>query len=315
MSAQRAALTINFLDGSTDTAELPEEPGQPFVIGLARDCDVQFERSEAYNFISDRHCNITRRTDGRYQIMDGSPDSTPSVLGTYLNGNPVTTTQALLLTDGDIITLGADSSDASDVLVLEFHGATPATVGPGRSAWDIASERRQQRSPYPARQQPTVPSGMQRFELADAITRTVAFVIDNVIIGFVGYIVLLLLTALNPPPDPANFVLQVDYDAAFAEWSFFALGIILVIQTVYHVYFLSQRNGQTPGKAMMGIRVIKADGTPLTVTDALIRNGLGYLASSFFLNMGFLWAFFDQKRRAWHDYLARTYVVRAVPRR
>lgn len=76
----------------------------------------------------------------------------------------------------------------------------------------------------------------------------------------------------------------------------------------YQWLFLTRNNGQTPGKMFMGIKVIKVDGTPISDFDVLMRY-LGYFIDSFVLGLGWLWAAFDPERQAWHDKLARTYVV------
>jgi uncharacterized RDD family membrane protein YckC len=102
---------------------------------------------------------------------------------------------------------------------------------------------------------------------------------------------------------------------------YYILGLIVsdsqsILQTVglgvpiaYQWYFLTRRDGQTPGKFGLGIRVIKADGTRLSDTDAVIR-AIGYNVSSFFCGLGYIWAIFDKNNQTWHDKLARTYVVR-----
>jgi uncharacterized RDD family membrane protein YckC len=58
----------------------------------------------------------------------------------------------------------------------------------------------------------------------------------------------------------------------------------------------------------MNIRVIKADGSPITDVDALVRT-LGYFVGEVTLFLGFVWAAFDANNQAWHDKMAKTYVV------
>lgn len=87
------------------------------------------------------------------------------------------------------------------------------------------------------------------------------------------------------------------------------LTFLIIIPIAYHVYFLTNKDGQTPGKSMMGIRIVRADGQPLTGGDAVMRNVLGYLVSSFFL-IGFLMPLFDDKKQGLHDKLANTYVIK-----
>jgi uncharacterized RDD family membrane protein YckC len=73
--------------------------------------------------------------------------------------------------------------------------------------------------------------------------------------------------------------------------------------------------GQTIGKMAAGTRVVRADpGAPLSERvpfgQSMIRAG-GYLLSALPLGLGFLPAFFGRERRALHDRLADTRVVKA----
>ena len=77
---------------------------------------------------------------------------------------------------------------------------------------------------------------------------------------------------------------------------------------IYTWFFLTRNNGQTVGKMLMKIRVVKTDGTPISDADAVVRY-LGYLLDGIFL-LGWLSALFDENRQCWHDKLAKTYVVK-----
>jgi uncharacterized RDD family membrane protein YckC len=73
--------------------------------------------------------------------------------------------------------------------------------------------------------------------------------------------------------------------------------------------------GQTPGKWLLGIKVVALGGGRLKVRHALIRF-VGYLVSALPFYAGFIWVLGPQ-RRAWHDILAHTevvYVERDEPR-
>jgi uncharacterized RDD family membrane protein YckC len=71
--------------------------------------------------------------------------------------------------------------------------------------------------------------------------------------------------------------------------------------------------GQTPGKWLMGIKIVAEGGGRLTVGQAIIRL-FGYLLSALPFYLGFLWIL-GPERRGWHDRLARTEVVYAARRR
>lgn len=82
-----------------------------------------------------------------------------------------------------------------------------------------------------------------------------------------------------------------------------------VLAAALQWYFLTRFNGQTPGKMLLRLRVVKSDGSALTGSDALIRY-FGYLLNSLLLGAGWVWAFFDQHRQGLHDKLANTYVIK-----
>jgi len=82
-----------------------------------------------------------------------------------------------------------------------------------------------------------------------------------------------------------------------------------MIQAVYSGYFLSQQNGQTLGKIFLKIRVVKRDGTSITIWEAILRNVIGYQFSSMLFGLGFLWMFADKNAQTWHDLVSNTVVV------
>lgn len=79
----------------------------------------------------------------------------------------------------------------------------------------------------------------------------------------------------------------------------------------YHVYFELQHNGQSPGKKMLGIRVVSGEGSRLRFQDSLIRNiarivdmlPMGHLA-------GGIAALADGANRRLGDMIAGTLVVK-----
>lgn len=81
-----------------------------------------------------------------------------------------------------------------------------------------------------------------------------------------------------------------------------------LVALAYSFYFWIKQDGQTLGKRAMGIKIIREDKKPIDIATALIRY-LGYLVSFFPLVLGYFWVIFDSKKQAWHDKLAKTYVI------
>jgi uncharacterized RDD family membrane protein YckC len=88
------------------------------------------------------------------------------------------------------------------------------------------------------------------------------------------------------------------------------LGIYLLVSIVYNVFFWLS-SGQTPGKRVLGVRVMRKDGTRLKLGNAL-RRQVGYWISAIFY-LGFIWILFDNKRQGFHDKIAGTVVVYSWP--
>jgi uncharacterized RDD family membrane protein YckC len=57
----------------------------------------------------------------------------------------------------------------------------------------------------------------------------------------------------------------------------FALILTFLIEWFYPVFFEVSRQGRTPGKKWMGIRVVNDDGTPITFGPSLLRNLLRFV--------------------------------------
>ena len=130
------------------------------------------------------------------------------------------------------------------------------------------------------------------YELAGLIDRLAANLIDSFLLILPMMIIAIVLTSAGQslPDQLVRFV-------------------FLAIPVAYHWYFLTRRNGQSPGKFVLGIRVIKTDGSAIGDVDACIR-AIGYNVSAMLFGLGFVWAFFDANNQSWHDKMARTYVVR-----
>jgi uncharacterized RDD family membrane protein YckC len=85
----------------------------------------------------------------------------------------------------------------------------------------------------------------------------------------------------------------------------------MVLSFGYQVYFLATR-GATPGKMLCYMRVVRADGSPVSVGTAVGRF-FGEIVDAFTVGIGYLMAAFDLEKRALHDRIAGTRVVDFPP--
>lgn len=86
-------------------------------------------------------------------------------------------------------------------------------------------------------------------------------------------------------------------------------GIGNLIFVVYVTLALGLK-GQTLGKRLMKLRVMRTDGSPIRMKHAFLRSLLYYL-SACPLFLGFAWALWDDRRMAWHDKISDTAVFPA----
>ena len=82
----------------------------------------------------------------------------------------------------------------------------------------------------------------------------------------------------------------------------------LLIAFAYEVYFVG-RFGGTPGKLLLRMRIVRSDFSRLTYPRAAIRF-FGKSLSDLTLYLGYLMVGFDSQRRALHDYIADTRVIK-----
>jgi uncharacterized RDD family membrane protein YckC len=207
---------------------------------------------------------------------------------------------------------------------MERGSSPPEHPGPERPAEPQAPASAGPQAP-PAYTGPVPPGGWQEpiarpaaawagRPLASWGSRLGATIIDLLIL----LIPLVLVTVLV-------FVGLVDSDSSTLAVIGASLLFLLLVALVVLLYAPllmmreGQRNGQTYGKQMLGIRVIRDSGEPMSFGWAALREvvikqlAVGFASSiipfiPFFLN--YFWPLWDDQNRALHDFVASTHVVK-----
>lgn len=185
------------------------------------------------------------------------------------------------------------------------HGPLPPSAGPG--------PQRTEGVGYP----PSSPEADQRWEetvltpkFAGFWIRTVAYLID----GFVILIVLTVLTGVGVfgylSGSEKGAVDDVSSLFFNTNWNILN-AVVFLLYMVYFTFFLGTR-GQTPGKMICGLRVIRVDGRPVGFGQAALRT-LGYYLNQLTLGIGFLWVAVDPRKQGLHDKIAGTLEIRVGP--
>jgi uncharacterized RDD family membrane protein YckC len=149
------------------------------------------------------------------------------------------------------------------------------------------------------------------YELAGLGSRFLALFIDSIIQGVLAFAVLLLFAAATPRAPAVASALHLS-GKNFA--SLVLAILILLFFVIYYGYFvLFERywNGQTPGKRLLGIRVVRDGGYPIELMDSIIRNLIRILEFAlgfYFISVISMLASSENKRLG--DFAAGTIVVR-----
>ncbi len=146
------------------------------------------------------------------------------------------------------------------------------------------------------------------FRLASISRRWLAIVIDGFIVALATVLLLLAGGAMAPLEAAMVSADEAAVADAFSQFQSTTLMVNLLVSGIYNVPLMVLFNGQTLGKMMLRLRVVKKRGGRITILDALLRNVFGYTVSQIFL-LGYLWALFDRENQAWHDKMAGTVVV------
>lgn len=138
-------------------------------------------------------------------------------------------------------------------------------------------------------------SQLVKYRPAGMGKRFIAFTIDSLIAGALSQIITVFL--INKLISGPGLIIAS-----------LAFGLIFV--PLFYWSYLTINFGGTPGKKMMGLKIISKKGKKLSFGQIYLRESVGRVLSVIFFCLGYLTAFFDQaERRTWHDRLAKTRVV------
>jgi len=137
----------------------------------------------------------------------------------------------------------------------------------------------------------------------------------RVLAYFIDYIILIILiimlgSVLGVIMGLAGFAYMINSLSDESSASQLILNLVgIVANIVYHSIFEATPMRGSIGKVILKLAVVDADGQRESFGKALSRNA-GKILSSLVLGIGFLCVLWDDHKQAWHDQLARTYVIR-----
>lgn len=139
------------------------------------------------------------------------------------------------------------------------------------------------------------------YELVGLGARFLATLVDTLLFGLALFFINLLVLVISVSA----------LDELAAGWLIAIFGALnFLIYLGYFALFELVWNGQTPGKRLFNLRVLGADGLPLDLSAALIRNFvrlIDFLPVAY--GIGVITMFFSQRGQRLGDYAAGTIVV------
>lgn len=152
---------------------------------------------------------------------------------------------------------------------------------------------------------------LSKFAYGGFWIRTAAVIIDGILTSMMQYAVYIPLfvigfrqairSDLNPEPSATGALAMVAIQLIA-----YAIGILLA--AVYEIWMVG-RYGATVGKMACGLRVVRADGSRIGYGRATGRHFAKYV-SAIILYGGFIMAAFTDEKRALHDMMCDTRVVK-----
>jgi predicted Zn finger-like uncharacterized protein len=107
----------------------------------------------------------------------------------------------------------------------------------------------------------------------------------------------------------AGTVTVVGSEGGAGETAFIVHFFSYLISFTYYIFFTGYC-GQTPGKMVLRIKVVRQDGSPIGYGRAAFREVPAKFLSGIIFGIGYLMVLFDEQKRALHDRMSDTYVIK-----
>ena len=130
--------------------------------------------------------------------------------------------------------------------------------------------------------------------------RFAAVLLDGIILFVAGVVVQLLFAPMTRSGRMDLMLMALGFE--------YLIGMI--IGATYEGLFIS-RLGATPGKMALDLKVVRPDGGPISLGRAVGRY-FAKIVSGIILMIGYIMAGFDSEKRALHDMMCDTRVIKAI---
>ncbi len=149
------------------------------------------------------------------------------------------------------------------------------------------------------------------YELAGLGSRFLALLIDLMIQGVTFFVFVFAVSLATPKA--TVLAREAHLNQHWLLSTLIAVGVLIVFSIFfgYFIVFEAVWNGQTPGKRLVGIRVVRDGGYPIELLDSSLRNLVRVLEATIgFYAMSVVSMLLSSENKRLGDYAAGTIVVR-----
>ena len=161
----------------------------------------------------------------------------------------------------------------------------------------------------------TLPNDQKEVRYAGFWLRFIAYIIDDIIIGFVGLLISIpfiggiIFSAIGIGDNPENAENIVKGITGILGSVFGMVAVVLILGWLYFALMESSKTQATLGKMALGLKVTDLEGNPISFARATGRY-FGKILSGMILYIGYILAGLTEKKQAMHDMIAGCLVVR-----
>ena len=152
-------------------------------------------------------------------------------------------------------------------------------------------------------------------QYAGFVSRLIAILVDMLLVMVtliaIGLTVELLLSFFRLDDVIANAIMSMSEASPTAQTLFRGLAAMGSFYFIFFLYYITMHSvtaGMTIGKSLMGLRVVRMDGVPLSV-GRCTRRYVTFILAALPLLLGLLWVIIDDRRQGLHDKMSNTCVI------
>jgi uncharacterized RDD family membrane protein YckC len=161
----------------------------------------------------------------------------------------------------------------------------------------------------------TLTNGQNEVRYAGFWLRFVAYIIDDIIMGFVGFLISLpfiggiIFSAIGIGENPESTENIVKGVTGIFGSVIGLIVLVMIMGWLYYALMECSKKQATLGKMALGLKVTDLEGNQISFARATGRY-FGKIISGMILNIGYILAGLTEKKQALHDMIAGCLVVR-----